>query len=70
MNLSSAIPVRFEKATVERLKAVSVASGVPVAQLVRLATERYLKNIEKKRSIIITVAGTDRSRKSHSSRKP
>lgn len=66
MNLSSAIPVRFEKVTVERLKAVSAASGVPVAQLVRFATERYLKNIEKKRSIIIAVAGARHSGKSRS----
>jgi predicted DNA-binding protein len=51
MNLTSPIPVRFGAATAERLKAVSAASGVPVAQLIRLATEHYLNDVEKRRSI-------------------
>lgn len=62
MSLSSAIPVRFEKATIERLKTVSAASGVPVAKLIRLATERYLRDIEKAKTITIPVA-TGRKRR-------
>ncbi|MGH7940619.1 MAG: hypothetical protein ACREFR_06060 [Limisphaerales bacterium] len=64
MKLSSSIPVRFGTATVKRLKAVSTASGVPVAQLVRLATERYLRDIEKDKSITIPVAADRRNGKS------
>jgi len=62
MNLTSPIPVRFGAATAERLKAVSAASGVPVAQLIRLATEHYLRDVEKKQSITVHLKPAARPR--------
>jgi hypothetical protein len=61
MNLKSAIPVRFGMATLERLKVVSSASGIPVSQLIRMATERYLKDIDKNGSITIPLKSIKRA---------
>ena len=53
MNLNSAIPVRFSRDIADRLKAVSKNTGIPVAQLVRTATENYLDEIESSRAVKI-----------------
>lgn len=53
MSLESAIPVRFSKDLKARLGRVSDATGVPLAQLVRIATEQYLGQIEAQRSVVI-----------------
>jgi len=53
MNLTTAIPVRFNQKTAERLKRVTDQSGIPLAQLVRLATEKYLKEIEASGAVTV-----------------
>jgi|SRR6185503_16765608 len=53
MGLKSAVPVRFDQQTADRLKAIKEKTGVPVAKLVRLATEQWLDEVEKSRSIRI-----------------
>jgi hypothetical protein len=64
MNLNAPVPVRFTERTAARLKAVAESSGIPVARLVRLATERYLAEVESDQSITIPLAqpkGTTKS---------
>lgn len=56
MSLNSSIPVRFDRAVKDRLQRVSDNTGVPPAQLVRIATEQYLEQIEKSRSVVIPLA--------------
>jgi predicted DNA-binding protein len=70
MNLTSPIPVRFGAATAERLKAVSAASGVPVAQLIRLATEHYLRDVEKRQSITVHLKPARRAARQRPPGKP
>jgi hypothetical protein len=57
MKLSEAIPVRFSPVTGRRLRWVSERSGIPVAQLIRLATESYLEQVDRSGKITIEVAG-------------
>lgn len=45
--------MRFSEDTTQRLKSVSDKTGVPVAQLVRIATEIYLGEVESSRSVTI-----------------
>jgi predicted DNA-binding protein len=58
VSLNTAIPVRFNQDTTDRLKSVSVNTGIPVAQLVRIATENYLKEIEASRSVTVSLRET------------
>ena len=53
VSLNSAIPVRFTQVMTDRLRSVSEKTGVPVAQLVRIATENYLGQIESAKSVTI-----------------
>lgn len=46
MNLNSPVPVRFDQPTTDRLKKVSDRSGISVSKLVRIATEKYLTEVE------------------------
>ena len=46
MTLNASIPVRFSPETTERLKVVSMRSGLTISKLVRQATEAYLEKIE------------------------
>jgi hypothetical protein len=47
--------VRFSEEVAARLKHVSDQSGIPVAQLIRIATEGYLERIQKTGKIEIDV---------------
>jgi predicted DNA-binding protein len=60
VTLTTSIPVRFTEDVSNRLKAISDRSGVPVAQLVRIATEEYLKSIEQTGQITIDVSNANR----------
>lgn len=53
VSLEAAIPVRFARDMKARLQSVSDKTGVPLAQLVRIATEQYLDQVEKARSLVI-----------------
>lgn len=53
MTLNSAIPVRFNATTTVRLKIVSEHTGIPMSQLVRIATDQYLEKIESSRAVTI-----------------
>jgi hypothetical protein len=46
MNLNSSVPVRFDQVQDARLRAVSQRSGIPVANLIRIAVEKYLDETE------------------------
>jgi len=51
MALDASIPVRFASGIASRLKTVSEKTGISVSQLVRIATEQYLNQIESSRTI-------------------
>jgi len=55
MGLNSSIPVRFSQSSNDRLKSISTNTGIPVSQLIRIATEQWLFETEKSRSISIPV---------------
>lgn len=65
MPLTEAIPVRFTEDVAQRLKAVSDDSGIPVAHLVRIATEDYLNKIDKAGKIEIDVTPSGRRYPKH-----
>ena len=62
MALNAAIPVRFEQSMADRLKTVSTNTNIPVAQLIRIAAEKYLTEVESTRSV--TIAMRDEAPKS------
>ena len=45
--------MRFDDEMMERLKRVSEESGVKVAKLIRIATENYLCEVERKGEIVL-----------------
>lgn len=45
--------VRFDPEIQERLKRVSERSGIKIAKLIRLATERYLDECEDSEKIVV-----------------
>ena len=47
VSYNTAIPVRFNEVTTARLKKVSENTTLSVAQLIRLATEKYLDEIDQ-----------------------
>jgi predicted DNA-binding protein len=53
MSLKSSIPVRFTSDVNARLKAVSEKTGIPVSQLVREATEVFLRKIETDGKVVV-----------------
>ena len=53
MTLNASIPVRFSPETTERLKVVSLRSGLTLSELVRQATESYLEKIEASGNVSI-----------------
>lgn len=55
MALNSAVPVRFDKSVADRLKTVSDNMDIPVAKLIRIATEKYLTEVESTRTITIAM---------------
>jgi predicted DNA-binding protein len=55
VSLNSSIPVRFDQDTTDRLKAISERTGLPLSNLVRMATEQYLDKVEKTGSVNIAL---------------
>ncbi len=53
MALDAAVPVRFSADATRRLNAISQRSGMPVAQLIRMATETWLAEAERKGEITV-----------------
>jgi len=53
MALTTAIPVRFTPETDARLRGVSESTGIPVAQLIRIATDSYLAEIERSGKVTV-----------------
>lgn len=47
--------MRFDQQTTDRLKAISDRTGLGVSNLVRMATERYLEEIEESGSVNIAL---------------
>ena len=56
VSYNTAIPVRFNEVTTARLKKVSENTTLSVAQLIRLATEKYLDEIESSRAVTVKFA--------------
>jgi predicted DNA-binding protein len=46
VSLNSAIPVRFDEGVIKRIKSVSEQTGITVSKLIRVATEKYLDQVE------------------------
>jgi predicted DNA-binding protein len=57
----TAIPVRFSIEVAARLNAVSKRTGIPISQLIRIATEQYLEKIESSQSVTIPLRETPAS---------
>lgn len=53
--LKTAVPVRFSAETAERLESVKERTNIPVAQLIRIATEALLDEIERTGKIEIAL---------------
>jgi len=53
MRLNSPIPVRFSADLTARLKTVAQQSRSPLSQLIRIATEQFLKKVESCGALII-----------------
>jgi predicted DNA-binding protein len=70
MRLNAAIPVRFSEATFARLKAISERSSLTVSQLIRMATEQYLEQVESSRSVKIDLRDKPRPSASTNPTKP
>lgn len=58
MNLSAAVPVRLAPQMAARLRDVSKKTGIPVAALIRRATESYLDAVDRDGSINIPLRET------------
>lgn len=57
MALNTSVPVRFNQTQDARLRAISEQSGMAVSALIRIATERYLDQIEAAGQVTVNLAG-------------
>jgi len=63
MALDSPIPVRFDGETAKRLKSISDRTDIPIAKLIRMATEAWLDETEKSGKIQISLGGNSPAQK-------
>jgi len=56
MALNSSVPVRFNDVQDARLHAIAERTGLGVSTLIRIATERYLDQIERDGELAIPLA--------------
>ena len=70
MTLRTSVAVRFSEEMHNRLKELSDQSGIPAADLVRRATEEYLKKIQTEGKLTISIVREERAEygKSHKPR--
>lgn len=53
MALKTSVPVRFGEAQQARLRAVSERTGIGMSALIRMATERFLDEVEAEGEVVV-----------------